>query len=98
MAVVFDRIRSDALHGRSVDSNRSLGSRIAHRLGRGMSKLGSRRSDDYQDDHEEDDLENSEPFLVVSISNTRNGKPLQQPEDCFIPFKKSGAGTLVTCQ
>jgi hypothetical protein len=33
-------------------------------------------------------------YLVVTISNTREGPPMSRPEDCFIPFKqKGGKGT-----
>jgi hypothetical protein len=29
-------------------------------------------------------------YLVVTISNTRDGPPMSRPEDCFIPFKQKG--------
>jgi hypothetical protein len=36
----------------------------------------------------------SHTFVCVTISNTRAGAPIPDPEDCFIPFRQAGGGLL----
>jgi hypothetical protein len=36
-------------------------------------------------------------FVCVTISNTRAGASIPDPEDCFIPFKQKGGGPCIQC-